>query len=144
MSKIGFLVMVVVGGLHGFFAIPVASAACSLPHTLKGGDTVSADVLNELFQNTSLNLAETILGTWTTQCWDGETSDADTPGTGLLTVTSLTSIAFGSESPCGDTCIFGRENEGMTDTLTRFFTKFTTIRNQFQHRAERQRQRQLQ
>lgn len=127
MSKIDIIMILVVSGLHGLLSAPVASAACSLPHTLKGGDTVSADVLNELFQNTSINLAETMLGTWTTQCWDADTDDADDPGTGLLTVTSLTSITFGSESPSGDTCIFGRDNNGMLSTLTRFFTKFTTI-----------------
>lgn len=58
------------------------------------GDVVSADFLSDMFREVKPDLATTLIGTWTAMCWDNYTTDADAPGEGTLTVTSLTSITF--------------------------------------------------
>lgn len=74
-------------------AIPSPSrAADPHEHTFNPGEVISADVLNERFEGRSPNLAETIIGVWSSKCWDHTISDPSSPAIGTLTVNSLTDI----------------------------------------------------
>lgn len=79
---------------------PTTSAA--VPHIFVPGEIVSADQLNENFAAITPDLSETLIGTWSTQCWDSYTDSADAPGTGTITITSLSSVAI-----TGSVCIAG-------------------------------------
>lgn len=91
----------------------VASLSLLLPLTahstdacrLRGGDLVSADVLCDLFTSVTLDLSTTLVGSWSTECWDGYTDDVNDPDTGLLTVTDLTHITYANVSDTNDGCI---------------------------------------
>ncbi|MBI4237261.1 MAG: fibronectin type III domain-containing protein [Deltaproteobacteria bacterium] len=97
--------------------------------SLQAGDIVSADYLNERINRIEPDLTEVLVGsTWTTECWDEETADdVDNPGTGILTIHSLTDIDYENVSDANDVCIFGIENEGMTPT--RVFERFKVVGN---------------
>ena len=62
------------------------------PHTFGSGDVLSAEMLNEMFNATSLDLGETLIGIWATSCLDSKVAnnDLDSPGTGTLTINSIT------------------------------------------------------
>jgi hypothetical protein len=98
----------------------------AVPHSFSSGDLISADMFNELFSAVEPDLVTTIVGTWSTQCWDsGTDSDIDSPGTGTLTVAALTNVAFES-SEAYDSCIYGDSAESQTDHA---FTRFKVIGN---------------
>lgn len=78
----------------GFWTTSALAAEPAIRIFPKPGDVVSADFLSDMFREVKPDLATTLVGTWSTQCWDSGITDATAPGTGTLTVTSLTSISF--------------------------------------------------
>ena len=62
------------------------------PHSFGSGDVLSADMLNEMFNATTLDLGETLIGTWSTQYYSRSYDDPSNlqPLTGTLTINSLT------------------------------------------------------
>lgn len=100
-----------------------ATALDSCP--FKGGDTISADGLCEMFFTVAPTLSTTIIGQWSTNCWDSQ-STLSTPGTGTLTITSLTNISYTNSSPSGDFCVYGQSNDALS---TAAFTEMKAVGN---------------
>lgn len=73
---------------------PALAAETAIHIFPKPGDVVSADFLSDMFREVKPDLATTLVGTFSTQCWDDEITNASIPGTGTLTVSSLTSVSF--------------------------------------------------
>lgn len=73
---------------------PALAQEQAIPHILVPGQVVSADILNEVFSAVKPDLGTTLVGTWSTQCWDNNITDVNLPGTGTLSITSLSSISF--------------------------------------------------
>ena len=65
------------------------------PHSFGSGDVLSADMLNEMFNATTLDLGETLIGTWSTQYYSRSYDDPSNlqPLTGTLTINSLTNAS---------------------------------------------------
>lgn len=62
---------------------------------------------NELCNKIEPDLATTLVGTWSYQCWDANTANADSPGTGTLTITSLTNLSLSATNSASEHCMYG-------------------------------------
>lgn len=120
------------------WATPGLSQEQAIPHILVPGQVVSADILNEVFSAVKPDLGATFIGTWSTQCWDNYTTDADVPGTGTLTISSLTTISFtGASCMAGTSSILpapmdGVHNyaDGYASDVTYGISKISALGNQ--------------
>lgn len=84
----------------------------AIPHFLKPGQVVSADILNEVFSAVKPDLATTFIGSWSTKCYQGGSNSTITEPivkTGTLTITSSTGI-----TQTGYSCITGGDAADVT------------------------------
>lgn len=54
--------------------------------------TLESATVQDALDDLSLTLDATLIGEWRTECWDVTTTDLDSPGQGLLTVTALDDV----------------------------------------------------
>lgn len=97
-----------------------AQKAGNIPDPFKAGEIVSADRLNEFFNATSPNLDSTIIGVWSTQCWDSLTTNPDEPGVGTITINSLNDIHFEDISCIGRTSSDNSTNFNNENIIKKF------------------------
>lgn len=96
------------------------------------GQIVSADVWNECIAGIEPDLTKVLTdnngSSWDSECWDSQTASAvDSPGTGILTVNSLTDITFTNVSNSSDQCVFGTAEASNSASIR--FDRFKIVGN---------------
>ena len=69
--------------------------------------TILGEVEIESTDRNPKAIDEVLVGTWSTKCWDGRTTDGAAPGTGTITFASLTSVSY-----TGRSCFSGSQSDG--------------------------------
>lgn len=101
----GVIVAALLSASLSFASEPTTTTA--VPHVFVPGQRISADMLNENFAAIKPDLAETLIGTWSTECWDAGLSDPTAPSTGTLTIAAGTNGTLNAVSMTDTVCLGG-------------------------------------